>query len=128
MTDKEQQIICKYKLLNVKKFDGQPYCSCFSESCKNLPICDDNCQIFEDYKQLVRKTQECEELKEKYKWYDHYKDSALLNKKLCDKASDERARYRKALEEIEEFIEEEDWSILDYVFKRIKDIISKAFS
>lgn len=86
--------------------------------CKDYPNC--------LFKQLARKTQECEELKEKYKWYDHYKDSALLNKKLCDKASDERARYRKALEEIEEFIEEEDWSILDYVFKRIKDIISKA--
>ena len=142
MTDKEQQIICKYKLLNVKKFDGQPYCSCFSESCKNLPICDDNCQIFEDYKQLARKTQECEnlkedykeleqrhdeafkdferlkqeceELKEKYKWYDHYKDSALLNKKLCDKASDERARYRKALEEIERLANENNELLQGY--------------
>lgn len=25
----------------------------------------------------------------KYKWYDHYKNSALSNKELCDKKSDE---------------------------------------
>lgn len=119
---KEQIIIdidrCKYRdkytnfCLAEKDDIGETYTICTGTDCY--------------FKRLARKTQECEELKEKYKWYDHYKDSALLNKKLCDKASDERARYRKALEEIEEFIEEEDWSILDYVFKRIKDIISKA--
>lgn len=76
MTDKEQRIICKYKLLNVKKFDGQPYCSCFSESCKNLPICDDNCQIFEDYQQLTRKTQECERMKY---YLDKIRDKELSN-------------------------------------------------
>lgn len=32
--------------------------------------------------------QECEELKEKYKWYDHYKEQALFNKNLCNKKSD----------------------------------------
>ena len=63
MTDKEQ-IICKYKFQDKEKFDGKPYCTCFNELCKNLSfVCDQNCIIYEDYKQLVRKTQECEELK-----------------------------------------------------------------
>lgn len=41
------------------------------------------------YGELQRKTAECEELQAKYKWYDHYKNSALSNKELCDKKSDE---------------------------------------
>lgn len=66
MTDKEQ-IICKYKFQDKEKFDGKPYCTCFNELCKNLSfVCDQNCIIYEDYKQLVRKTQECEQIKEKY--------------------------------------------------------------
>lgn len=59
------------------------------------------------FKQLARKTQEYEELKaenkdlkEKYKWYDHYKESALLNKDLYNKLSLEHSYYRKAIEEI----------------------------
>lgn len=49
---------------------------------------------------LRQKTAECEALKEKYKWYDHYKDSALANKDLCNKKIDEIGRCREALEEI----------------------------
>ena len=57
MTDKEQ-IICKYKFQDKEKFDGKPYCTCFNELCKNLSfVCDQNCIIYEDYKQLARKTQ-----------------------------------------------------------------------
>ena len=64
MTDKEQ-IICKYKFQDKEKFDGKPYCTCFNELCKNLSfVCDQNCIIYEDYKQLVRKTQECEKLED----------------------------------------------------------------
>ena len=62
MTDKEQ-IKCKYMFQDKEKFDGKPYCICFCELCEDLPPCDDNCQIYEDYKQLTHKTQECEELK-----------------------------------------------------------------
>ncbi len=51
--------------------------------------------------QLERKTQECEELKEKYKWYDHYKEAALFNKELCDKKSDEIANCKQAFKDIE---------------------------
>ena len=60
MTDKEQ-IKCKYKFQDKEKFDGKPYCTCFCELCEDLPPCDDNCQIYEDFKQLARKTQECEQ-------------------------------------------------------------------
>ena len=59
MTDKEQ-IKCKYKFQDKEKFDGKTYCTCFCELCEDLPPCDDNCQIYEDFKQLARKTQECE--------------------------------------------------------------------
>ena len=66
MTDKEQ-IICKYKFQDKEKFDGKPYCTCFNELCKNLSfVCDQNCIIYEDYKQLARKTREFEQLEEKY--------------------------------------------------------------
>lgn len=64
MTDKEQ-IKCKYKFQDKEKFDGKTYCTCFCELCEDLPPCDDNCQIYEDFKQLQRKTQECKKLNNK---------------------------------------------------------------
>ncbi len=47
-------IECKYKFIDQEKykFQGKPYCTCFNELCEDLPPCDDNCQIFEDYKKL----------------------------------------------------------------------------
>lgn len=66
--DKEQ-IICKYKFRNKEKFDGKPYCTCFCELCEDLQICVHNCQIFEDYKQLARKTAECELLETQLESY-----------------------------------------------------------
>lgn len=66
MTDKQiimtgkEQIKCKYMFQDKEKFDGKPYCVCFNELCEDLSfVCDDNCQIYEDYKQLTRKTTEC---------------------------------------------------------------------
>ena len=56
-----------------------PICSETGQYCKGYDIC--------YYKQLKRKEQECEELKEKYKWYDHYKEQALYNKNLCNEKS-----------------------------------------
>ena len=132
MTDKERIIIdcvdimeCDYYY--VEQETDQVKCDEFSGYCREHKNC--------YFKQLARKTQECEELKEKYKWYDHYKDSALLNKKLCDKASDERARYRKALEKIENLISNDafikcpiyDDENCNYkTSRKILDIISKA--
>ena len=61
--------------------------------------------VWYEQKRLIEQLKnEHEELKEKYKWYDHYKESALLNKDLCNKASLERDRYRKALDKIEEYV------------------------
>lgn len=44
---------CKYKFQSKEKFDGKPYCLCFCELCEDLFPCDDNCQIFEDLKELA---------------------------------------------------------------------------
>ena len=92
------------------------------------------------FKQLARKTQECENLKEDYEEVEQrhngvFQDFKRLNQE-CEELRDARFnlnceiyslnRYRKALKEIEKFIQEEDWSILDYVYKGIKDIINKA--
>ena len=99
MTDKEQ-IICKYKFQDKEKFDGKPYCTCFNELCKNLSfVCDQNCIIYEDYKQLVRKTQECEELKERLE-----RTEEDLKYQCVDCMNVKSDRYRKALEEIEKVI------------------------
>ena len=103
--------------------------------------------------------QECEELKEKLeKFYilagepieyflDHYTnlcedfllddrdedDNTIpileqIRDRLEDKDTleEENTRYRKALEEIEEYIKEEEWSLLDYVIRDINNIINKA--
>lgn len=70
--------------------------TCDCKYCMENPTCYK--EILE--RELARKTQECEALKEKYKWYDHYKDSALANKDLCNKKIDEIGRCREALEEI----------------------------
>lgn len=68
MVNKEQ-IKCKYKFQDKEKFDGKPYCLCFCEVCEDLPPCDDNCQIYEDFKQLVYKTQIINEIEEAIKPY-----------------------------------------------------------
>ena len=95
--DKEQ-IICKYKFQDKEKFNGKPYCTCFNELCEDLSfVCDHNCQIYEDYTQLARKTQECEELKSElhlYKTWYRAKHGDFKNT---------LGIYCKALEEIEEY-------------------------
>ncbi len=50
--------------------------------------------------QLQAEQQKVKELEEKYKWFDYYKESALYNKDLCNKKSDEIDKYKQALEEI----------------------------
>jgi chromosome segregation ATPase len=62
MTDK-QIMECKYKFQSIEKFAGKPYCTLHNETCEFINFaCDKNCQVYEDYKQLKRKEQECEEL------------------------------------------------------------------
>ena len=65
MTDKQIMIDCKYKFQNNEKFEGKPYCTLQNKLCEDLSFaCDDNCQVYEDYKQLKRKEQECNKLKQ----------------------------------------------------------------
>ncbi len=123
---------CKYKFRGKEKFDGKPYCTCFSEFCEDLPICDDDCQIYEDFKQLTSKTleyekykklaadfkdvnkqlgykyltikKECEELrKENQELRNSLSDSLMFRFTSQDKEAD---RYRKTLEKIEEYCNE----------------------
>lgn len=151
MTDKEQ-IKCKYKFQDKEKFDGKTYCTCFCELCEDLPLCDDNCQIYEDFKQLARKTQECEQIKEKYEALkleneegyeivDELKQECEELKKqlntsekwrinaesLNEKQDLENTRYCKALEEIEDIVFG-DYEIIDPLGKQqiLNIIINKA--
>ena len=97
MTDKEQ-IKCNYKFQDKERFDDRSYCACFDRLCEDLFfICDHNCQIYEDLKQLARKTQECEELKETLSKLTRGVVLPLPEPEVIDLT----ARYRKALEEIE---------------------------
>ena len=99
MTNKKK-IICKYKFHDDYHFNGKPYCTCFNELCEDISIiCDHNCQIYEDFKQLALKTQECEELKERLE-----RTEEDLKHQCVDCMNIKSDRYRKALEEIEEEI------------------------
>lgn len=127
MTDKEQ-IKCKYKFQDKEKFDGKTYCTCFCELCEDLPLCDDNCQIYEDFKQLSRKTQECEELKKELNGSEKWRIKA---ESLNEKLELNNGRYRKALEEIEKYINNQGinnkWNMRIQRFRMgILDIISRA--
>lgn len=75
------KIKCKYKFKNAEKFDGKTYCTCHNELCENISFCcDNNCQIYEDYKQLQTKEQECEKFKNRV---DELKNVlAKVNKKI----------------------------------------------
>lgn len=60
-----EEIICRYKFHNNEKFNGKEYCTLFNEVCSDVEfVCDKNCQVYEDYKQLKRLEQENKELKE----------------------------------------------------------------
>lgn len=98
MTDKEQIIIDGVDILDcdnyyVEQETDQVKCDLSDEYCRENKNC--------FYKQLARKTQECEELKEQLKIKDN--ENSNLNKKYRQE-QDERRSYRKALEEIEDVI------------------------
>ena len=97
MTNKER-IICKYKFQDKEKFSGKPYCTCFSELCEDLSfVCDHNCQIYEDYKQLIYKTQECENLKEDYKELEQRHNGAFQYFKRLKQEHEELKKYLKEI-------------------------------
>lgn len=98
MTDKEQIII-----------DGVDVSQCMHYRKCVLPdnigckiddfLCCDKPNCY--FKQLARKTQECEELKEQLRRTRHIALNQTNNVNFYEKDND---RYRKALEEIEEYI------------------------
>lgn len=121
----KEQAICKYKFQDKEKFDGKPYCTCFCELCEDLPPCDDNCQIYEDYKRLTCKTSEYEELKRKVEL-------------MMDCADCKVDKYKQALDEIEKELKEDIYcenqecgcddfeECLKCTKEHILDIINKA--
>ena len=61
-----KEIECKYKFQDKEKYDGEDFCTLFIEKCKFLceaGICDDNCQVYEDYKQLKRTQNALQDIK-----------------------------------------------------------------
>ena len=91
-------------------------------------------QRVKEYNELVdlykAKEQECEELKENYKWYDHYKEQALYNKNLCNEKSEQLDQLEKTLAEIKEITENIQSfvgriDIEDDVFEQMEQILQK---
>lgn len=80
--------------------------------------------------------QECEELKTQIETYSKILESSEFNVALTDVRTGEREiwrklgnkaqKYKQALDDIKECIDELDWTMLEYTYKRINDIISKA--
>lgn len=131
MTDKEQIIIDDMEVLVQScKFWQEGHCDCYS-CIDRYPHCLDfpNCY----FKQLARKTQECEELKDTLSKLTQGVVLPLSEPEVINLAD----RYRKALEEVEGLIqstlddfEEDDEEVqLSYchnISLQILDIISKA--
>jgi len=90
---------CKYKFQDKDKFNGKKYCTLFNELCSDVEfVCDKNCQVYEDYKQLARLQEENEELKKKIKDLDAM--TGIFSVRLANK-------YKQALEEIREDLEQD---------------------
>lgn len=127
MTDKKQIIIDGVDVGDCEFYGSQENCIIRAhQKCSNFPNC--------YYKQLARKTQECEELQEKL---DYSHNNNIRWSEAWLKMWRQRSCYRKALEEIEGLIqstlddfEEDDEEVqLSYchnISLQILDIISKA--
>ncbi len=84
-----------------------------SKTCPNT-FCHNNPNCY--FKQLARKTQECEELKDKIK---KLRKNLALEIEIND-------RYRKALEEIEEYLDAQQKYFDGEDYHNLLDIINKA--
>lgn len=115
MTDK---IICKYKFQDKEKFSGKPYCACFSELCEDLSfVCDHNCQIFEDYKELVQKQKEVKDFRDAIKELNK-ENQNLFNRNLNLKG--EIAVVKRGWKELSE--------LLDCADKQLQEVIKTKCS
>ncbi len=132
--DKEQIIINGVDVSGCILLDEWKHCDSCNTLIKTIYPNATKCHVEQDlrcetypncyYKQLDRKTAECEELKKK--------NVILQNRnQQLDGATTEASRYRKALEEIEEYFSHTDdphMLSVDYeiIAPTILDIISKA--
>ena len=111
-----------YQIKANKLYPKAQYCG----SMRNI-FCEDNPNCY--YKQLARKTQECEELlKENQQLRNSLSDSLMFK---FTGQENETNRYRKALEEIERYINNQGidnkWNMRIQRFRSdILDIINKA--
>jgi len=115
---------CKYKFQDKDKFNGKEYCTLFNEVCENVSfVCDKNCQIYDDYKQLQELKQENEILRKT--------KSKLLadlheTNDVCNAWEKEVNNLRYALEEINLILDELKQQY-DYMtdYSEIKEIQDK---
>lgn len=92
-------IKCKYKIQSSENFKTKPYCSILNKFCEDISfVCDKNCQIFEDFKQLARAKEKIEELKQ---WKEDAKNLFETQTNNADKIIN---RYKQALIEIEDYV------------------------
>lgn len=137
MTEKEQIIINGIDISGCRNFDIESYklgvYDCDLNELQGYCRCDNECY----FKQLVRKTQECEELKERASIAeDNFAceiQARLYHQNEWLKFSEENDRYRKALEEIEGYTQiqldgfgNDVYSMDKTAINHILDIISKA--
>lgn len=131
MTDKEQIIIDGVDVSGCVQFTQEGDCCNLGGGCKGWPNC--------YYKQLKRKEQECEKLKNQMN--EDYNYYATELKTLRDIISNKEKRnaalhltsshYRKALEEIRKIIASQDVNTRPKLYDfeqdcKILDVISKA--
>lgn len=134
MTDKEQIIITGVDVSECEFFDGSHLCKCDEtiidehKKLKNIfsvkyVNCRDNYNCY--FKQLARKTQECEELKERLE-----RTEEDLKYQCVDCMNVKSGRYRKALDEIEYYCNKQISLTGDLPFRTtesdILDIINKV--
>ena len=108
----------RYKFKDKEKFNGQSYCTLHNELCEDLSFaCDTNCQIYEDYKQLKRKEEECEELKGL--------NTNLVH--LLEYEFNRIIKLRKCLQEIKELAEAitNGTHFSDNVEEHLKEMVNK---
>lgn len=146
---------CKYKIQSSENFNTQPYCSILNKFCEEVSfVCDKNCQVFEDFKQLARANEENKELKaqleQQKKENEEFKEKLSQVKDITEPLNSELPEdkvireiflivndcinkkvnpYKQALDEIEEFCKQNHYCLESeyrWFSDEIQDIISKA--
>ena len=124
------KIKCKYKFQDKDKYNGEEYCTCHNELCSDISfVCDKNCQIYEDYKQL-------EQLKDGYRKRDGniIIDCRFAKTGLCSYENAHRAmcvmfsrkcqNIREAIKTINEALNHEyDGMLFEDFCKMLKEVL-----